>query len=624
MCGIAGAIGNFSPSVAKEAVNAMVAALGHRGPDQDGAYSWSTGPHTVALGHTRLSILDLSEAGRQPMTDSRGKLWTVFNGEIYNFKELRSILDPERLLFRTETDTEAILYGYHRWSVESFRRLRGMFAFGLLDQDRRALHLVRDPLGIKPLYYYRFADGLLFASEVRALLATGMVPRRLNASAVHDYLSSGSLAGSRTAIAGVKMLQPGQVLTVSLGGSELKSVCSTYEDLLPAQDIHPGMPEKERNTATGHMLHLLRESVKAHLVSDVPVGLFLSGGIDSTALLHLMHQARPSSLKTFTVVFPETQFSEGKFATQVAAQYGAEHLELEIAQPDLLRQLPAALSAMDQPTMDGINTFTIANAVRSAGVKVALSGLGADELFGGYPSFRRARWAQRAAAIPTHIRRAAAGIGQAATRSFGYDKLWELLRTDCTSQAAYRLSRQLFNAQEISSLLPGVPGTVNPTQPYSSTDAVNDVSRLELRGYMTDLLLRDTDFMSMASSLEVRVPFIDKVVMRHALQMPGKWKIEGPGPKPLLRDSMRGAIPRYVWDRRKMGFVFPFDSWMRSTLRPEMEGTLCLSKTTERLGLSGASASGMWHGFLNGSLRWSKPWSLFVLLRWCERHGVSV
>jgi asparagine synthase (glutamine-hydrolysing) len=369
--------------------------------------------------------------------------------------------------------------------------------------------------------------------------------------------------------------------------------------------------------------HLLEQSVKSHLISDAPVGLFLSGGIDSTAILDLMSRAGSRSLKTFTVVFREEAFNEARYAKQVAERYGADHQELELSESDLLAQMPAALAAMDQPTMDGINTFTIAKVVRSAGIKVALSGLGGDELFAGYPSHRRARLASRAAWVPRPVRSAFAAAGRKLLRGPHFNKLWDLASSDCTPAAAYRISRRLFEAGEIAAL---APGWRTPSEARSgfSGDAVNEISRLEMSGYMTDLLLRDTDFMSMANSLEVRVPFLDKALVRHVMGLSGDWKLRRSVPKCLLLDAMRGSIPEYVWRRRKMGFTLPFDRWMRGAFRPQIEETFHDRRQAEAAGLSTSALTEVWRSFLKGDVRWSQPWSLFVLLRWCERHGAHV
>jgi asparagine synthase (glutamine-hydrolysing) len=624
VCGIAGLIGNDPHSTGSEIVRSMMSAMDHRGPDDRGLESWEFGSNKVVLGHTRLSIIDLSAAGHQPMTERSGRYSTVFNGEIYNFKELRKLLDPGHQLFQTGTDTEAILHAYHRWAEGGFRALRGMFAFALLDNEARLVHLVRDPLGIKPLYYYADAGGLLFASEVSALLASGQVPHRINPNGVNHFLSYGWIGSSETSVSGIRMLPPGHAITVDLKGEAISWQTARY---VRDEERSRNSFVADRNENTAHILHLLEESVKSHLVSDVPIGLFLSGGIDSTAILQLMRSVGQNVPKTFTVVFEEKEFSEHQYAREVARLCDAEHHELNLNEEGLLSELPCALAAMDQPTMDGVNTFFISKAVRSAGITVALSGLGADELFAGYPSFRRARLAKVAATAPHILRAGMAACGRHFGDNSSREKFWDLLQSDGSPVSAYEISRRLFSRSEIENLLQ--PGSESRSSAYSNFasvtgDVINDVSRLELQGYMTDLLLRDTDFMSMASSLEVRVPFIDTEVVRYALQLPGSWKVAGSKPKPLLLESMRGTIPDYVWNRKKMGFTLPFDRWMRSALRGQVEETLCSRQLAEQAGLVPKSVEKIWRNFLGGSTRWSKPWSLFALLKWCERQGASI
>jgi asparagine synthase (glutamine-hydrolysing) len=620
MCGIAGVIGDFPKPEAERALQAMLAAQGHRGPDDSGFASWNFGPNAVALGNTRLSVLDLSPAGHQPMTERSERYWTVFNGEIYNFAGLRRLLDPDRTVFRTLTDTEVILNGYSQWAQDAFRRFHGMFAFALLDTKARLLHLVRDPLGIKPLYYYASPGRLVFASELSALVASGCVPRRADTRSLSSYLECGWVGASGAAVAGVRLLEPGQVLTADLATSNLHSRLSTYE---PAQPP-PSPVEKDRNQAAAHMLYLLEQSVKYHLVSDVPVALFLSGGVDSSVLLHLMCRAGCGSPNTFTVAFPDVDLNEGRHAARIARHYGAAHHQVDLTDSDVLGLMPAALCAMDQPTMDGVNTFVISHAVHAAGIKVALSGLGSDELFAGYPSFRRARWAKAVSTVPRRVRGAVSAFGRIAPGGRRHHKLWDFLESDCVPSAVYRVSRQLFSQAEISELVPGYDRSVPAPSPTPSGDAVNDISRLEVDEYMTGLLLRDTDCMSMANSLEVRVPFVDKAVMRYAMGMPGRWKVASSIPKRFLLDAMRGGVPPYVWQRPKMGFVLPFDRWMRTVLRREIEATITDRSLAQTLGLHPEAVAKVWSRFVNGSLGWSRPWSLYVLMRWSARNRVAI
>jgi asparagine synthase (glutamine-hydrolysing) len=610
MCGIAGIIGDYGVEESGAILRNMIAALDHRGPDDSGIFQGSCAGKSIALGHTRLSILDLSAAGRQPMVAEANRCSISFNGEIYNFRDLRKLLDPDNTLIRTRTDTEVILLAYQRWSTACFENLRGMFALSLLDTEQRILHLVRDPSGIKPLYYFRNGANLFFASEVRALLATGQVPRRINPRTLAHFAAFGSAGPSETMIEGIMSLVPGQRLTFDLSKEDLP-MTSAVADPFTAID---SAPEKNRDECTAHLAHLLRESARMNLVSDVPVGLFLSGGIDSSVLLHLLHETGWKDPRTFTVILPDKHLDEGTYAKRIAHHYHAYHTELPLSDSDLLAQLPGALSSMDQPTIDGINTYTIAKAVHSAGIKVALTGLGADELFAGYASFARARWGRSARRVPLRIRKTIARCGRQITRSSSGEKLWDLVESDCSPASAYLISRRLFGAEDIHSLFgKGLPFE-SPKVCMTGGDEVNEVSRMEFNGYMTNLLLRDADFMSMAHSLELRV---------HVLQLPGRWKI-GRRPKALLLDAMRGAIPAYVWRRKKMGFVFPLDRWMRSILAPEIRETFSNRRLTLAAGLKASVVEDVWTRFQSSQVKASQPWSLFVLLRWCEQHRVSL
>ena len=348
----------------------MTSHLAHRGPDDKGISSVSCNGGHLVLGHTRLAILDLTQAGHQPMFDPGTGNWITFNGEIYNYRELRARLSDQDRPWVSETDTEVILRAYSKWGLECLQHLRGMFAFAIWDRQRQVLILARDRLGIKPLYYYSHEGLFLFSSEVRSLLASGLVPRELDPVALHEYLAYQSVPAPRTMVKDVKALLPGTWMEVGVDG---ETRAQPYWDLLKDRDseaTEASLPEGRKRVE-----QLLQDSIALHLVSDVPVGVFLSGGIDSSALVALMRKAGIDP-RTFSVAFSESNFDEARHARQVANHFGAEHTEIKLSEQDLLDQLPDALLAMDQPTGDGINTYVVSRAVRSAGVKVALSGLG--------------------------------------------------------------------------------------------------------------------------------------------------------------------------------------------------------------------------------------------------------
>jgi asparagine synthase (glutamine-hydrolysing) len=616
MCGIAGIV-NRGP-LDEDMLRRMQRSLAHRGPDAQGSSVHTCGEWTVGLVHTRLSILDLSPAGRQPMSFAGNSI--TYNGEVYNYQALRRDLACAGKRFDSATDTEAVLRAYAKWGVRAMSRLRGMFAFGVWDEKNRRLSLGRDPLGIKPLYYFRRGDLLLFASEVRALLATGLVPRRLSRAGLLSFLTAGSVEQPNTIVEDIRSLLPGHCAVVDLSGENLSLHTRPYGD----EALVPAAGPKDRAAAVEELRQVLAESVRLHLMSDVPVGVFLSGGLDSSAVVALARLALGHAPRTYSVCFDEAEFSEESHARTVARHVGAEHEEVRLTEGRLLELLPAALRAMDQPTVDGINTFVISAAVKQAGITVALSGLGADELFAGYPSFRRAAKMRLISAVPRGIRSLVAAAGRTALNgSVARGKFWDLLASDATPASAYAISRRLFSVSEVERLSGQY---LESSAPEGSPcgDPVNTVSRLELCGYMSNTLLRDSDFMSMAHALELRVPFVDTTVVQYVLGLPGPWKIDGRIPKPLLVEALKGMLPEAVWRRRKMGFTLPFERWLRSALKPELDQTFH-SGGSSRLGLNQEVAASIWHDFQErpDAVRWTRPWALYVAQKWCELNEVQ-
>jgi asparagine synthase (glutamine-hydrolysing) len=628
MCGIAGILS--APSAGAETGRAplegMIAALRHRGPDGEGIEIISDhAPHAPVMmfAHTRLAIQDLSAAGRQPMCDPATGNWIVFNGEIYNFKDLRAELDGEP--WRSRSDTEVILRAYRRWGEDCVERFRGMFAFALWDAGAQRLLLARDPFGIKPLYYNVDGGRLVFASEVRALLASGLVDRRLDHRAVRSYLRFGSVESPLTIVENVAALPAGQILQARVDGGDLHWAMQPFVNALTKE---PSLLATPTASPADRMRGILEDSVRAHLISDVPVGAFLSGGIDSSAIVALMSQMAAAPPRTFSVVFGEREYSEGAFARAVAERYATQHTEIPLSESQLLGMLPEALRAMDQPTMDGINTYVVSRAVREAGLKVALSGLGGDELFGGYPSFsrvQRTRWLGR---VPSCARRSAARMTGALAGAWPRAaKAAELLRyTD--PRDVYLLSRRLFDDAAIKGLLTGANGVgrlpVQLPETPPGSDPFHVISRYELGHYMANTLLRDTDCMSMAHALEVRVPFIDRDVVATALAIPSAHKWDAKRPKPLLLDALGDRLPVEVWSRPKMGFTLPFDRWMRGALRAEIETIVADQTQSATVGLRPSAVVAVWQQFLQRPrlTGWTRPWALYVLAKWCALHGV--
>jgi asparagine synthase (glutamine-hydrolysing) len=644
----------------------MNRALRHRGPDDHGIAEWGQAANSkqqaadsrqqsaiispqsaieVVLGNTRLAILDLSAAGHQPMADREAGLTLTYNGEIYNFRELRAEIGGAFGPWSSHTDTEVVLRAYRRWGVAAFAKFRGMFALAIWDAARRELILARDRFGIKPLYYaskQQTANGtreprsdsqseFLFASELRALLATGRVKRKLSDAGLASYLEFGSVQAPATIVADVHSLLPGHYLRVTpvasdLGISHHRFAQVEAETTQRIQSKH----KEDRGEAVATLKEKLTESVRAHLVSDVPLGVFLSGGMDSSALVALMSKVTKEKPKTFSVVFNEPRFSEAPHARAIARQFQTDHHELSLDEAQLLADLPRALTAMDQPTMDGVNTFVVSKAVKEAGVTVALSGLGGDELFAGYPTFRRARRMQNLSTLSRQFLRSFASVGKSRLNgSVQRNKFWQLAECDGSAASIYAITRQLFSDQE-SAALQGF----SPQRHRGSTeavvdlpkDAVNAISRLELQGYMTNTLLRDTDFMSMAHSLEVRVPFVDHEVASYVLGLPGAWKLNGSRPKPLLADVVGDLLPAEFLGRPKMGFTLPFEKWLRGGLGAEVAEILNDSRRMTAVGLDAASVATLWQRFQRApaSVGWSRPWSLYVLAKWCELNDVSI
>ena len=564
------------------------------------------------------------------MPSGDGRYVISYNGEIYNYAEVRGELAREGVQFQSGSDTEVIVEGYARWGAAVLERLRGMFAFAIWDTRLGHLFLARDRLGIKPLYVVTTDEGdLCFGSEVRALLAAGATRRRLSNVGVASYLTWGSVAEPGTILQGVEEVGAGTYLSWRPDRIDMGRY---WEPHLRNGSIRTFDEAREVVTP------LLRRAVALRLVADVPVGVFLSGGIDSAVITALASSESQRPLHTFTVSFEEAASNEGAHAAAVAEAFGCVHHDIRLRQERVREELDHALDALDQPSSDGTNTYFVSQAVRAAGISVVLSGLGGDEVFGGYKYFRQ-----------FGLARLLAGRGQA----LGGLAEEMLMRTELTGlpresaklaalaaggrgpTAAYTGLRCMFTARQRSALLaPDLfaatergmqPDEVGDAAQLHGRDAVNVYSVLELNHYLRNTLLRDTDTMSMAHALEVRVPLLDHVLVETLLSIPGRLKLSRRVNKPLLL-AASPPVPERVFARNKMGFSLPWNAWLRGALRPRME---------ELLGDASISALGffrpgavqrLWKAFLAGDQRvtTSRVWTIAVLSAWCQRHRITI
>lgn len=608
------------------AVDSINRVQAHRGPDDEGVICVAASEGWLGLAHRRLAIIDVSPAGHQPMQDIERGNWIVFNGEIYNFRELRRELENKGEIFRTGTDTEVILKAYAVWGNACVERFRGIFAFGLWDASLEALFLARDQLGVKPLYLWQNGKQLVFASEVRAILSTGLLPRTLDTDGYLSYLAYGSVQEPFTLIRKVRSLPAGHWMQWRDGTVRTER----YWRLPAPDDMRPIPPEKLYT----QLAERLADTVAGQLVADVPLGAFLSGGVDSTAIAALMQNGGTSQARTFSLVFQESAYDERAYSRLAASRLGTRHTEVLLTGNSFRDRLGAALNSYDQPSADGLNTWFVSKAAREAGLTVALSGVGGDELFGGYNGYRRSLTAEhygRAVKVfPRPVRSCLARLMSGCDSSEALRKTAALLTT---MRHPYFLTRRLFLDPQISRL---VDKNILLTSEWerealapieeraAEYDAVNAASAFELQTYMLSTLLRDTDQMSMAYSLEVRVPLIDHKLVEFLFTLPGRYKLDARRPKPLLTTTLRNLLPPECVHRPKMGFELPFKVWIMESLRKEMEESFCGRVSgSSSSPFSPSGLSELWHQFLGGKVNWSRIWSVFVLRRWIERNGVS-
>ena len=644
MCGIAGIIGRLD-NANHAALERMNDAMVHRGPDGSGI--WVSAPDShgwgVLLAHRQLAILDLSPAGAQPMVDPMTGHAIVFNGEIYNFRELRRRLGAQAQDLQSTGDTAVMLRALGLHGLEAVAWLRGMFAFACWDPKERRLLVARDPLGIKPLYLARSSDpdagwSLAFASELRALLASGLlgVPR-LDPQAVASSVWNGFVMGPGTAVMGVDLLWPGRLLEFDGQGREVRQ-----QDFWRIPDRAPDRIMDEDNLAA-----ILDEGLRLHLESDVPLAILLSSGVDSSAVANLAQHAAQSPIHTFTLAFEENELNEGPIARQIAAAIGTQHHEVVLTEGRFVGNLDAALDGLDQPTFDGLNAYYISSAIREAGFTVALSGTGGDELFGGYTSYRDLpalhRWSRHIAWVPRSLQVAAAKLATCLLQRSGgtvppqtrWAKLPEMVRRGDDLLALYQLAYALFlpgfqhellAPSFAEALADGLPAAMRQQILAESQGRtpLSAISVMEQRLFLGEQLLRDNDVASMACSLEQRVPLVDHVLLESVDRMPDNARYQPLGRKAALRRiGLRGLEPA-LFERRKSGFVLPFDRWIRRGLKDAMDETLRDPQAIAPVGLDPVAVGRLWRAFLEKApgIYWTRVWSVYVFIRWCHRNRV--
>ncbi|MDO9000573.1 MAG: asparagine synthase (glutamine-hydrolyzing) [Bacteroidota bacterium] len=629
MCGINGFV---STTVSKEEKTAIVQKmnkkLSHRGPDNDGFWS----EDKIVLGHRRLSIIDLSADGNQPFFSNDKRYVIIYNGELYNYKELKLELQRSSkgsndlpYFFKTNTDTEVVLAAFIRYGTKCLQLFNGMYAFAIYDTLEEKLTIARDRLGVKPIYYYFGKEGFLFSSEIRPIIHSKIKTFTLNKDVLSEYLMYQTVFAPNTIVKGIKMLMPGHFLEFQNDKASVSEYYSLNKFSTSLNDLSYLETCKKVN-------ELLTQSVQKRLVADVPFGAFLSGGIDSSAIVGLMSKVSSEKIQTFNVSFDESEFSESKYAKLIATKFNTEHHEIKLTPKDFLNQLPEALAAMDHPSGDGPNTYIVSKATKKAGVTMALSGIGGDEVFAGYDVFKRMSKLHKKAwlnTVPLFSRKTAGYIIQKRKKSVSGNKIQEILsQNKINFTSAYPLNRSVFTEKELSNLIKNSNsknqiGAIVSAIPQIKNYLLSAVSLCEINTYLQNILLRDADQMSMAVALEVREPFLDYKLIEFVLGVSDEKKYPHT-PKKLLVDSLGDLLPEEIVNRPKMGFTLPWQNWLKTDLKLFCEKNIIEFSTydfcnkTELLNL--------WNGFLNNepTITWSRIWHIVVLNNWLKENNISI
>jgi len=595
MCRIAGIINKDADgNLTLQRVKAMCSIQQHGGPDDEGIFAAENG---LIFGHRRLSIIDLSPNGHQPMADVNNTAWISFNGEIYNYPELKTELTALGSIFKSTTDTEVIIQAYLQWGVAAFAKLRGIFAFALYDVRKNISYLVRDSMGVKPLYYHINNGELSFASEVRAFKAGGIATEE-NASWRIRFLAFGHVPEPDTTLKNVFSLQKGKMLCWD--NAKQSFTIQSYVQ------HHSSALITDINLAHATIAGALRAAVKRQLIADAPIGVFLSGGIDSSLLTLLAAEQKHEQLKTISIFFNEKAYDEHAYQEIVTSKINGQKFSHLIRQQEFNNCLPDIVAAMDMPTTDGINSWFISRYAQQDGLKAVLSGLGADELFGGYPSFNRISLIQSLQKLPGFLFKSAVHL-----LSDRYKKISYLAGGH--QLGIYLAMRAIFTSADIAKLLNCDDRQVNAELFSLNIDFEKNLqggelaSWLESNIYMQNQLLRDTDVMSMNNGLEVRVPFLDEDFQATVHSIAPTLLFNKERPKKILIDSFPNVLPEAVWNRPKMGFSFPLQQWMRDN-----------SQIADESLYQGKHAKSLIRNFKNNKTHWSKAFALYLTQQHAE------
>lgn len=619
MCGIAGIVAFKKNIDLPVTIRRMTDAMAHRGPDADGFFT----NDTIALGHRRLSIIDLSSAANQPIADHTGRYQIIFNGEIYNYRDVKRLL-PE-YPFSTNSDTEVLLAAYSKWGADCLPYLKGMFAFVIWDTVEQVMFIARDRMGVKPVYYFVNDSVFLFASEIRGILGSGLVPAKANKPAIREFLSYQSVGFPESAIQGILQLEAGSSITIRDNRYTIKK----YWDITAKPSVDFDFSDRSR--VLERVRTLLRNSVERRLVSDVPLGAFLSGGIDSSAVVGLMAEVGSGRPNTFTAGFEEKEFDESGYANIISRKFNTNHNQVLLKPAVFLDELTNALNAMDTPSGDGVNTYVVSKAIRQSGLTVALSGVGGDELFAGYPFFRQYLQLNKYASVWGPAKLLRWGAGLALGNSSKSQRMKLLLNApDANIRYFYPEFRRIIAPRLLSTLTQWDDNRptlleeqlVKLPASLEKYPLLSQVSIAEYTGYTQHTLLKDTDQFSMAVSLEAREPFFDHDLIEFVLAIPDHYKFPH-YPKQLLVESLNGLLPDEIVHRKKQGFLFPWSVWMKKELRSFCEDHL--QRMAQRDFINGKNLIACWHRFLNNdtSVKWMEIWLFVILEYWLEKNRIG-